>query len=622
MHRSNDLTDEPSRLKQFAWEQWENQPFAVLFRSVTPIKNDLSVLIHWKMLLVALCICQWMSVSIYRSRPGTYGLDRYVVKRYLEQVLSQSDRWRQLSICFPSITPPLRTYTLTSYEADLMQRVLDYHLNDSLHMRVTAANDQLIEYDEFVDFIRRVQDYSRSNANLSNSSRPLAGKKSGVPSIPSVHSSYVLPPSAKSLMPTSQQSTASKTSPSKPIVAKPAPAVITQANKTSSASISSNGHPSSTEAPSRVSYSAVQVKPNLISPPSIAPSSSSTISSDQSSPSMTVELCPSSLLNAKIDGSGWVQINNVFLPFIVKSRQRLIPYQVLVSCKILEVDELRSTLTRATSSDTTTMNRMIRDCKINNEEIAENAPLINAYHVLIGTKSLVYVKILPKDNPTSKINRQYKSVLALRGGSVFITCRTVPFVCSSNHSYIPLNDVLTIYPYLQTQLKPLARVPRTHELDYLQLVQMYFDEKELPADTLLIDMDDLNQRQIIPSRNTTLNEHHAKEKIKLEQQIALLNQSPNNKRKQAESQENQQSQQKFKSSSTNHQLPSTVTAPAAAPTFVRPPTGFFPTQSATSSSSSASSSSSYAPQYQQNHWLSSNPPQRGRTRWPLFVICT
>lgn len=545
-----------------------------------------------------------MSLSIYRSRPGTYGLDRYVVKRYLEQVLSQSDRWRQLSVCFPSITPPLRTYTLTSYEADLMQRVLDYHLNDSLHMRVAAANDQLIEYDEFVDFIRRVQDYSRSNANPSNSGRPMAGKKTGVPSIPSVHSSYVLPPSAKSLMPTSQPPTASKTSPIKLIVAKPAPTVTTQANKTSSASISRNGHPSSsTEASSRVSYSAVQVKPNLISPPSIAPSS--TISSDQSSSSIAAELCPSSLVNAKIEGSGWVQINNVFLPFIVKSRQRLIPYQVLVSCKILEVDELRSTLTRATSSDTTTMNRMIRDCKINNEEIAENAPLINVYHVLIGTKNLVYVKILPKDNPTSKINRQYKSVLALRGGSVFITCRTVPFVCSSNHSYIPLNDVLTIYPYLQTQLKPLARVPRTHELDYLQLVQMYFDEKELPTDTLLIDMEDLNQRQIIPSRNTNLNEHHAKEKIKLDQQIALLNQSPNSKRKQSESQENQQSQQKFKSS--------TATASAVAPTFIRPPTGFFPTQSATSSSSSPSSSS-YAPQYQQNHWLSSNPPQRGRTR--------
>ncbi len=34
MHRSSDLTDEPSRFKQFAWEQWENQPFAVIFRFV------------------------------------------------------------------------------------------------------------------------------------------------------------------------------------------------------------------------------------------------------------------------------------------------------------------------------------------------------------------------------------------------------------------------------------------------------------------------------------------------------------------------------------------------------------------------------------------------------------
>jgi hypothetical protein len=107
---------------------------------------------------------------------------------------------------------------------------------------------------------------------------------------------------------------------------------------------------------------------------------------------------------------------------------------VLVSCKILEVDELRSTLTRATLADITLMNRMIHDCKISNEEILENAPLINVHHVLVGTKNLVYVKILPKDNPTSKINRQYKSVLALRGGSLYITYRTVPYVCSSNHS--------------------------------------------------------------------------------------------------------------------------------------------------------------------------------------------
>ena len=332
---------------------------------------------------------------------------------------------------------------------------------------------------------------------------------------------------------------------------------------------------------------------------------STTSSSNQSSFVIPPEMCSNSLYNAKIDGTGWIQINNVFLPFIVKLRQRLVPYQVLVSCKILQTDELCSTLTRATLADITIMNRMIRECKINNEEILENAPLINVYYVLIGTKNLVYVKILPKDNPTSKINRQYKSVLALRGGSLYITYRMVPFVCSSNHTYLPLNDVLSIYPHLQTQLKPLARVPRTHEFDFLQLVQMYYNENELPLDTLLIDMDDLNQTQIIPTKNMTLIEYHAREKSKFEQQIMILNSSlssmTTNKRKNLELHDTKRLQQKLKSSSTsNRSLPS-------ASTFIHPPTGYFPVQQ--------SSSSPYVPQYQQNHWLSTNHGQSGRTRW-------
>jgi len=250
------------------------------------------------------------------------------------------------------------------------------------------------------------------------------------------------------------------------------------------------------------------------------------------------------------------------------------------------------------------MNQMIRDCNIDNEKITEHAPLVNVYHVLIGTKNLVYVKLLPKDNPTSKINRQYKSVLALRGGSLCITCRTVPFVCSSNHSYIPLQDVLNIYPHLQTQLKPLARVPRTHEFDFLQLIQMYYDEKELPSDTLLIDMEDLNQTQIIPSKNMTLIEHHTREKIKLEQQLLLLNNNSvnANKRKNLDTHDNRQqpAAQKFKPSSNQP----THTANAG---LVRPPTGYYP-----SSQSSASSSNS---QFPLNPWLPSNYGQNGKTRW-------
>jgi hypothetical protein len=208
------------------------------------------------------------------SSPGTYGLDRYVVKRYVEQVLAQSERWRQLSPYFSSVSPSLRAYTLTSYEVELMQKILDFHLNDTLHLRITTANDQLIEYDNLLDFIRRVQDISRSNSNSCNNNRPNPGKKTGVPSIPTVHSSYVLPPSAKTMMPSLSQATIPKTSPVKPILAKPPAPPISAVppslpNKTpSSTTTTTNGHNISHDSSSRLA-SNVQIKPNLISPPGI-----------------------------------------------------------------------------------------------------------------------------------------------------------------------------------------------------------------------------------------------------------------------------------------------------------------------------------------------------------------
>jgi hypothetical protein len=512
------------------------------------------------------------------SRPGHYGLDRYVVKRYAEQILSQTERWKLLTPYFSSITPTIRAYTLTSYEIALMRRILDYHLNDTLRLCITPSNDQLIEYDALVDFMCRVQELYVSTLKEYGNVPPVtvSGKKQLVPSIPVIPAAYILPLSAISVTSPSPQSTTPKTSSMKTLpIRAPPPTPPSQSNKTQGSTTVTNGH--HTAQSTINSSSKVQNKSN--------------VTSNQFSFSPLPELCPISLQNAKIVGNGWAQINNVYLPFIIKNRQRLVPYDVLVACKILELNELRSTLTPATLADITLINAMVQDCKINSEKLAENASLINIYHVLIGTKNLVYIKILPKDNPTTKINRQYKSILPLQGGSLYITTRLVPFVCSSNHSYIPLNDVLTIYPNLQTQLKGFARVPRTHELDYLQLVQMYHDEKELPADTLLIDMEKLNQIQITSSKTMSLIEYHAKEKTKLEQQIALLNKPASvNKRKNFEPHENKQ---KLKTSTSANQFRQPTSA------FIRP-TGHFPAP---------------VPVNQPNPWLLSNTGHRGRTRW-------
>ncbi|CAF4796104.1 unnamed protein product [Rotaria sp. Silwood1] len=486
MHQSSDSIDASSRLKQFAWEQWDNQVIAVIFR------------------------------------PGCNGLDRYVLKRYVEQVLFQSERWKHLSSYFSSISPVVRAYSLTSNEIELMRRILDYHLNDQFRLRITQANDQLIEYEDLLDFISRVQELYNKNSNSYHHSHSINGK---IPSIPIIHSLYILPSLTTKSMIT--------------------PVVIqskTQSNKiqesTTTTTITNNNY-------------------------------------------------------AKIDSNGWIQINNVYLPFIVKNHQRYVPYQVLVSCKILEVDELRTTLIHATTTDITLINTMIRECKINNEQIPANALLINVYHVLIGTKNLIYIKILPKDNPTLKINRQYKNVLSLHGGSLYIKNYLIPFVCSSHHSYIPLNTILNIYPNLQIKLKNFARVPHTYELDYLQLVQMYYNEENLLSlDTLLIDMKDLYQTDIVLSNTMTLIEYHAKEKTKFEQKLILINNLSLKKRKNPESSENKQIKQKLK---TSHQPTST---------FVRPLTGNYPIQSIKSTSSN-----------QQNNWISTNDQHPERTHW-------
>jgi len=437
-----------------------------------------------------------------------------------------------------------------------MRRILDYHLSDRLHLRLTQTNDQLIEYDELLDFIYRAQELYSKKTNLYNYIHPNNGKKPSIPSIPSIHSSYILPSIKKPIISPLPQSTPIKSS-----------LPVTTASQSNNTQVST----------------LVPVKFN------------------QSSLSIPPELCPISLHNAKIEGNGWAQINNVYLPFIIKNGQRLVPYQVLVSCKILEPDELRSTLTRATKSDIILINSMIHDCKINSEQIPENTSLINIHHVLIGTKNLVYVKILLKDNPTLKINRQYKSVLTLRGGSLYILNHLLPFVCSSNHTYISLNHILNIYPNLYTELKIYARVPRTNEFDYLQLIQIYYNEKELPLDTLLIDLENLNKKKIIPSNMLTLNEYHAKEKQKFQQQIISLT----NKRKNIESNENKQSQQKLKISS----IPVNQ--------FHPPPTGYFPAQLPPSNELHLPTGYFPAPSShtQQNHWLSSNNGHRGRTRW-------
>ncbi|CAF2032541.1 unnamed protein product [Rotaria magnacalcarata] len=460
MHHQSDSADETSRLRQFSWEQWDNVLIAVIYRS------------------------------------GPDGLNRYLLKRYVEEALFQSERWKQLSFYFSSISPIVRAYPLTSNEVELMRRILEHHLNDKLRLRITQKNDQLIEYEDLLEFISRIENIYNKNSSFYNHSHLINGTLSSIPSIPIIHSACTTIPT--------------------PVVA---PVIQTSA-------IATTNHDQSLR--SFIDSSTVKTKSNTF---------------------FSSQLCPISFNNARIAGSGWIQMNNVFLPFIIKNHQRLVPYEILVSCKVLQPNQLRATLIQATSADIALINLMIRDCKINNQLVPESALLINVYHILINTKDLVYVKILPINNPTSMVNHEFKNILSLHGGSFYIKTHMIPFVCSSQHSYAPLNDIFSIYPNLHPKLRHLARVSQTNELEYLQLVQMYYNKEQiLPLDTLLIDMNDLYRTEITLSKTISLIEYHTKEKVNFDRRLALKDNLLQNKRKNPESHENRRTQQKLKTS--------------------------------------------------------------------------
>ncbi|CAF5217578.1 unnamed protein product, partial [Rotaria magnacalcarata] len=148
----SDSADETSRLRQFSWEQWDNVLIAVIYRS------------------------------------GPDGLNRYLLKRYVEEALFQSERWKQLSFYFSSISPIVRAYPLTSNEVELMRRILEHHLNDKLRLRITQKNDQLIEYEDLLEFISRIENIYNKNSSFYNHSHLINGTLSSIPSIPIIHS--------------------------------------------------------------------------------------------------------------------------------------------------------------------------------------------------------------------------------------------------------------------------------------------------------------------------------------------------------------------------------------------------------------------------------------------------
>lgn len=400
-----------------------------------------------------------------------------------------------------------------------MRYILNYHLNNKLRLCITQSNDQLIDFEDLLEFISRAQDLYIKNSRFYSQTYSVNQNLLVVPSIP--------------------------------ILRLPKTGCVTQPSLSKPNSLKSSRMTSLSISQAAETQAVTSVETTTPIPPHFD----------------LVSLC-----NAKIDGNGWIQINNVYLPFIVKYQQRLIPYPIVLSCKLLEPNQLQSVLIRATSTDLALINSMIQSCKINSQLIPEDSLLINVYHILIGTNNLVYAKILPTDNPTSKIHYQYTDVLSLNGGALDIASCLIPFVYLSLNLYIPLNSIVTIYPNLYSKLKPLARAPHKNELDYLQLVLLYFDKKiTVTDDVLLVNIKELHETEILLPKMTSLVEYHAAEKDKFDEYQSSLNNQSLNKRKTQQVNVNKKSKKKLKLSNQTNR---------SANWNIYPITGYFPVQPA------------------------------------------
>ncbi|UJR10387.1 hypothetical protein I4U23_014592 [Adineta vaga] len=404
---------------------------------------------------------------------------RYTSKMYVENTLFQSESWQRHLVLARSL-PPLVSYSYTESELKLFRSIVEWHLA-SVHCKTIPTTDCLIRYEDLLEFyntLRKLRD-SISSTTFKN---PIAT----LPSRPPTTLSPALP---------------------------------------------SKSNVSSFELPTQVTSSM---------------KNSSKIQSLPNTSDVSLQIArqqEQSSTNSK--QSGWVQINNVFIPYIVKmklrdndsiksrSRQPIpqlqrefyVPYEILIKCNIFSDQEFsfKKLLIKATQQDFDILNSLITNINIFDEKVPEKTLLVNLYHVMAGIDRILYIKFLPTKQPRTQVNKYHANVLTHKGGALLMNDnRLIPYIVQNNRFYVPLLYTFQTLPNILLQAKRSARAPRQYEIDYINLLFIYFsiDTSPLTHDTLLVDIFNIKCSNLqSPIHFRTLHEHQQYEKNKLSNAI-------------------------------------------------------------------------------------------------------
>lgn len=148
---------------------------------------------------------------------------------------------------------------------------------------------------------------------------------------------------------------------------------------------------------------------------------------------------------------------------------------------------------------------------------------------MIGLQRILYVKLLTTKQPRTQVNKYHAEVLTHKGGTLLMHGnKLVPYIVQNNRFYVPLVYAYQSLPHVLSQAKRGARAPRQYEIDYLNLLFIYFsiDSSPLTSDTLLVDAFSIKSSDLQPPIHfRTLTEHQQFERNKLFNTITRVSQA-------------------------------------------------------------------------------------------------
>ncbi|CAF0971036.1 unnamed protein product [Adineta ricciae] len=349
-------------IHHFSWEEWDDQMIVILYRSD----------------------------------------QRFVVKRYIERVLANSTQWQRIArSSFANLEPIAQAYTMTENEVKLMHHIFSWHLDGTLKFPIIGGLDQLLDWEDVLDFIAHSQQMAQINQH-----------------------EELVSTNSPAIFPTIPVGIKKK---------------LQEKNDNAENTLAKKGN-------------TTPMKKNK-------------------------KVIPRQLLDESSAGNHWVQINNICVPYIIKSEQtRFLPYQVILDCELLNDQEqafLIDFTVKASPNDIRTFERIISSSSSIDFSLNKDLLLIDLYHLIFGISKVVYVKLV---NNQRDVNKGYKTVLAQCGGTFQFRSQMIPFISLGKFDYVLLDSISTILPSTTKMISNLRRhtvSAQTHEIDYLRLIQFY-----------------------------------------------------------------------------------------------------------------------------------------------------